>query len=458
MISDQQRNEAIFRVVATSDPPQFGTAFLVAPGYALTCLHVVESADKIELHPETDEAHVDPIPAEVVDGSHDEDGDFVLLAFDSAERRALPLGTHALLVGLGCSAQGYPGGDEQYAGMTGTINTADRQRLTFVASELGSRRPQRADGFSGSPVYSKKLARVVGMVRDCQVQDDDPVGATIAAVSVAAILDNDAIRKVVDQRHEADRQRATKRIVHLLADHSDFVERLASVFASEESVEAVAEALVSQPTGEKIVAQVYGAFLGPPRVEASRAVAVKVLAELLPLYDAFRQPLDFLARESSHIKACDVSVATLGFAEILAAYLDGRACSFSIEGGELVGTARILAEGKVVGGIKIAADDDGFYRAVVSVLAKQSGRKEDPALLNVYLEHRRATYKQAGTYVVITEQFRKANTHSIERLLLELPNLRILEFDPALPREHEYSTLDPLFELSRVTVTNVHNQ
>jgi len=171
MISHAALDQAVVRVETDKmnayNPPASGTGFFAAPGYVLTCWHVVEGCERIELFRE---GWDQPLEASIVEGSEEkaENRDFVLLEVQNSA--TTPLAVQGLDPDttntegeISFRARGCPLGRER-KGLTGTLNILDDDKLTLTGMQFLSEWPSKPTGFSGGPVVIKN--RVRAMIRD----------------------------------------------------------------------------------------------------------------------------------------------------------------------------------------------------------------------------------------------------------------------------------------------------
>jgi V8-like Glu-specific endopeptidase len=180
---------------ANTNAPVVGTGFLVAPGYVLTCAHVVLSALGIEeeefknyTSPPSDRitlnfhvlASTQPIQAEVVAWLPYslEAGDIAALKLLSPEpegAKPLPLNT----ADEATTAQGplsiYGFGESRSGGQSGayrpkTTVAARRIQLCKVGDPNGE---TIQGGFSGAPVWNEDLNQVIGMIATAAVSSHE---------------------------------------------------------------------------------------------------------------------------------------------------------------------------------------------------------------------------------------------------------------------------------------------
>jgi len=155
-----------------------GTAFLVGPGLALTCTHVVESAGRLPGQTLKLQLQNGQILAAIIDEAVWEQGqpaDVALLRIAPellSELGWLEVGPSASSIGRSFLSFGYPTMDEiiglhAHGEILGLIKTdPGRVRVQLKSPELTT-------GFSGAPVWDEKAKSVVGMVSHVWLPDDD---------------------------------------------------------------------------------------------------------------------------------------------------------------------------------------------------------------------------------------------------------------------------------------------
>jgi Trypsin-like peptidase domain len=198
----------------TDEGPQ-GTAFFVAPGYAVTAAHVVSGADGLQVRlseqSHTWRGHVTdvrpPLAATGADTSPYPAPDIALIEIDDGPSHGCALlGRRLPDRNTWVTARGYTRSFNQLTvtaetesfRLTGTLETPDRD-CTLLKLGLG----EVTKGMSGAPVLEPATGEVIGMLRTSRKLSSN-LGGWVVPADLIRLLWPEEVGRANDDVHEQD--------------------------------------------------------------------------------------------------------------------------------------------------------------------------------------------------------------------------------------------------------------